>query len=46
MKKLFKDPKVQLAILIFLIVLCAYAIGFIMGSDSGRAPIVIEKVNP
>ncbi|MEX2054373.1 MAG: hypothetical protein WD883_02430 [Candidatus Colwellbacteria bacterium] len=45
MKKLFKKPEFKLALLVSLIVLCAYGIGYIMGYDSSRAPIIIEKVS-
>ncbi|MCR4260892.1 MAG: hypothetical protein NUV96_00920 [Candidatus Colwellbacteria bacterium] len=45
-KELSKKREVRIAILVFLLVLCAYGIGYIMGRDSNRAPIVIENVTP
>jgi len=45
-KEWSKKKEVQIAALVFLLVLCAYGVGYIMGNDSSRAPIVIEKANP
>ena len=40
-----KKKDVRIAILVFLLVFCAYGIGYIMGYDASRAPIVIENAN-
>lgn len=45
-RSLFGKKEVQIAAVVFLLVLCAYGIGYLMGYDSSRAPIVIEKIAP
>lgn len=44
-KEWSKKKEVQIAILVFLLIFCAYGIGYIVGYDSSRAPIVIENAN-
>lgn len=44
-KESFKKKEIQIAGMVFLLVLCAYGIGYIMGHDSSRAPIIIENTN-
>ncbi len=46
MKKLIQSTRFKVALLVFLAVLCAYGLGYIMGSDSSRPDIIIEKVTP
>lgn len=45
MQEWLKKKEIVAAILVFLLVLCAYGIGYIMGHDSSRAPIVIEDLS-
>lgn len=46
MKSWIKRKDIQIFILVTLLVLAAYALGYIMGHDSSRAPIVIENASP
>ncbi|MDP3953636.1 MAG: hypothetical protein Q8P99_02350 [bacterium] len=46
MKKIFQKAEFKIALLVFLAVLAAYGVGYIMGSDFNRAPIIIEKASP
>jgi len=45
-KEWFNKQEIRVAMLVVLLVLSAYGVGYIMGYDSSRPPIVIESANP
>ncbi len=45
-KKLINSPGARVAIFVFLTTLLAFGLGYLLGSEINRAPIVIEQVSP